>query len=722
MKFTCSIAMLSDWQVSTGSVHQGALDSVVFKDADGLPALPFTTIRGIWRDSAERLAYALNKPPKGDWHAVVDKLFGEDTRSKRFKLGPAPQHARLRINDGQLPKGLRDGILEEKLQSTLTFVKPGVAIDHGTGLAKHDHLRFEEVARGGVTLEAEGEVLLDDIDAKEAKVVTDLLWASFKLIKSIGGNRRRGSGLVVTKIGTDELLDTLKRLKDSEAPLLQSISKPKPEWQIRPSSNGQADYHASHLQVTLKQSAVIPRDVLGNVVTSLDHIPGTFLIAAVTAMMANPQQAMADVAAGEIIIEPAYIQIADQRARVVPALWHNQKDDTGGPQGKGKIFVKAGETITLNGENAVPGNILKPLPAGYRLSSEAGIAFAKPAISVAVRNTVDDEKQKPDDAGGVFVYEHLAAGQTFVARVLVSAQANTVWKNLQGTALLGRAKYTGYGLAELSVTPGETLKQIEMSGEGSVVCESPLLLDQHQTPAEAVAASLGLDEDDIDLKKSMLRYTRVDGWSGAWHLPKPSLFALRAGSVIAVKDLSKIQTLLLSGAGRRRGEGYGRLSLVDDTILCPSQNRWDPLESDGMKNGRTDTATAEDDPLLARLRRLKREAGIRLAVEQIASVSIKRETLLGWDKQMSPSQMGSLRSVMGNFDESRETTVRKLLLAWAKSEKKPWAVEACKTFLLEKDKLSAQLKNCAIEDAEDRRYALKALVHSAMKFQLRGVN
>ncbi len=66
LTITLTVKMTSDWAIGTGAGHQGAIDSVVARDRFGLPYIPASTLRGLWRDAAEQVADGLDEGNPAD--------------------------------------------------------------------------------------------------------------------------------------------------------------------------------------------------------------------------------------------------------------------------------------------------------------------------------------------------------------------------------------------------------------------------------------------------------------------------------------------------------------------------------------------------------------------------------------------------------------------------------------------------------------------------------
>ena len=740
--FKLYFKMLSDWQVSTGSVHQGRLDSVVRRDQDGLPHIPFTTIRGIWRDSAERLALAMDNGIAGSWSKLIQSLFGSDPT----KPGQSGQRgdSRLTCLDARLEQGIRNVLRHTSraaLRAGLTFVKPGVAIDHNTKLARDDHLRFDEVARRGLELECDAS--FNDTGIIDPITCTQFLKASFLMIQHIGGNRRRGAGHCETSFNGDvDLVATLKALKSASAPVVQGLA---PDLSLTINVNNSTassigSFNCHKLFIEILSPMVIPKAVQGNVVESHDYIPGTYLLSAVADMIGtNRADTLGQIARGDIVVEAAYPAFGDKRGKPAPFIWQQEKDQTGGPNDKGDIVI---ETRFETQKATTISSLRKGMSERFFVTNEKAIAFPATKLEVQTRNTIDDKTQRPEGEGGVFTYECLSPGQTLIAHVWVRGEVKVERSNT--VTRIGRAKNTGYGHAKLawSEKPKEVVQQkLSPAGPHRICLTSPLLLptDGAAELPKRIAFSLGLKTSTVDLKNSMIRFERIDGWSGAWSLPKPSLQALSAGSVITISldniDTEHLSSALQKGAGQRRGEGYGRFVLLAGDLITPPNIKWEEAPPPGGPVPTLKTTSK----LATQIQDFAIKDLVRKAMTKLASDPEKRKDLLGWTSKTSSSQCGALRSVMGAFENGqREAAVKAFLKNSAASDRpaRSWAGKASETFsspeqwlaqtemraltetlkpvlLLEKEKAESILK-----DEKYRRYAQLAFVHAAMKEHL----
>jgi CRISPR-associated protein Csx10 len=208
LKFTVILEMRSDWCVGSGAGRQGSIDRLIERDADELPCVPAKTLRGMWRDAAEQLAFGLDEGDEDrGWTKLLPHLFGSQPAIQEpggARGEPIP--GRLAVSDAQFGVAARVFLshpTSQPLRDVLTFIKPGVAIDPRSGQARADFLRFEEMSRKGIVLAAPCEIMLAG-DLVIDKALAALAFAALKLLDRLGGKRRRGSGLCVASVVVDQ--------------------------------------------------------------------------------------------------------------------------------------------------------------------------------------------------------------------------------------------------------------------------------------------------------------------------------------------------------------------------------------------------------------------------------------------------------------------------------------------------------------------------------------
>ena len=757
LDFTLWIEMLSDWHVGTGLGKHGAVDALVDRDEDELPLITAKTVRGLWRDGAETLAFGLDGGDRqGPWHQFVRTLFGSepsiegrtasasskrrmwelllgifapDRRAQQL-LRERPVPSRISVRNARLVEPLRSRLRgkqpeKRRLRDALTFVKPGVAIEARSGKARDKFLRFEEVTRADCMLEARGTVdLTGDGDARAA--VCAFLRGAAGLVERLGGKRRRGHGRCRIVLSFDaaasgyfplDLEAAWRDMRNEAAEALASISAPN-RLNRPPVYDGVSTFNeATHetewtvipLELTLEEPVLLPDAVLGNVVTTLDHIPGGQLLPYVTEKLGAGARPY--IACGDIRVLNAYPAIGGTRALPVPLCWEAPKDEV--PANDSGKFSVRNRLVSQNEKNQY-----KPLRKGYVALTGTGSWPFLPDVQKSVRthNSVEDLLQRPTElTGGVYSYEALAPGAVFRSEVWIrTSNGIDTTKLTCGAALLGRAKSGGYGSVTIKAGPPGNRSSLTNgnSSDLAVWLVSDAILRSSAlggaADLEALAAaieetvgkgvlvarnekgSLPFADNPSGLKQPAadLRHRRLESWQRSWGLPRPSLTTLQAGSVaIFTLNESKqgdlatiIETLEREGIGERRAEGFGQV-LINHELLSKPELELQKFELPGAQSlaesdteAGSSTSAANSTAALAnrdtrdpvrRFAEAVERAAWRKAIaekaEHVASDRDQRKNHLGWvgDKP-GMSQLGGLRVVMGRLAGKEDEDAVKL--------------------------------------------------------------
>jgi len=736
LTFSVSLKMLSDWAVSSGGGRQGSIDSVVERDADGLPYVPATTLRGIWRDAAEQVAFALDSGDDGtrrnDWMTLVDHLFGsQPSTDDRGKLGKPPIPSRLAIADLRLPADLRAALRDgppaddakkrpqpdrRALRDALCIIKPGVAIDARSGRAKADCLRFEEVARQGAMLNAGGTLLLSgDQDADKALVTLALISAS--LVERIGGNRRRGSGRCAMTVTLQHCPPPFPSDKNAAIKLLEAIETPKIPAPLAYSNHSPIYAEATDdefvvisLDVAIVTPTVVAKAVLGNVVECLDHIPGTLLLSGVARLLQGaiePAAIAPALANGDIRVLPAYPVVAGRRGLPAPLIMERLKDDVGGPDGEGRLRIRP---LQRDDEDNSQYKSCRGKFIAFETGPKPQIAFDTIKTVVRTHNTVQDDVQKPtEEVGGVFTYEAIAAGarlksEIWLRKRLIDDLPLQKLKGQSTTVSIGRAKKAGYGTVTLTAEVGPALPPTTVNGNSNkfaLYLASDLLLPvlpgKDTSPGAVLRDAIyGATGGAVTIDGGEIRTARTDGWIARWGLPRPSYITIRAGSTTYVSGTcsnDQRAKLQREGLGLRRSEGFGQI-LIDPDFVTSSL-------ADAVKFDHTSiTKAANADPgkigipaPLHEFARLVEDAALKDAIrfhaERAIASESQRKKHLGWsikredaDNTGKPnmSQLGAFRSVLGGLlDENDLKRASSFITAIEKTDRKAkWGDDAIK--------------------------------------------
>jgi len=623
-------AMLSDWHVGSGGGTPGYVDAHVRRDGDGLPYLPGSTVTGVLRDACQTVAEALDEGrPDGAWQRWHRFLFGDQPTAGAPTGGRRIQPARVGISPARLPAALRRHLrADPALAAAATFVKPGVAIDPDTGRAADGMLRFTEMARAGLPLEAA--VTLDlPPDPAGRLAVSALLVLGAAWCDRVGGDRRRGAGAVEFRFDTQEPARWAGWLADSGwtppppsglampaalAPA-QTGDQPSPTIDITRTGDGPnvaaAGPHVDasgtaaprwdrlDLTITTRLPLRVPAETTGNVVRGLDFLPGALLLPWLSDRWGAGLVRDA-VGSGGLVVRNAYPELSGQRCVPAPLT----------------LFAVRGATTVVNtavgGLPAVPARQVRdrwtlphpvpaPLPAAPAPSPALsaagrqayGVLLRAPELELISHNQVNRTTQRPDSSTGLFTVEAIPSGRTLRSTVLLSpttiAALHDAWgaqwaARLAGPARLGTRRRGEYGAVEVTATPaippdappapaaGDVLRVWAVA---DVVVRSASLRLSADPRDVVTALTAALDGGGLRLELAAppaTRGHRSDRWQSSWQLPRESVVGLAAGSVVTVRvaagsvDPTRLADLATAGLGERRAEGYGEL-LLDAELL-----------------------------------------------------------------------------------------------------------------------------------------------------------
>ncbi|MBF2072924.1 MAG: hypothetical protein IGS50_04065 [Synechococcales cyanobacterium C42_A2020_086] len=726
-EFTIRIEMTSDWHVGSGA-GRGEIDSEVQRDGDGLPYIPAKTLTGILRDGCEQVALALDGGnERGQWHRWVDFLFGDQPAIAQGAVEPEPRPAIVSIRSAHLDPKLRDALkARPKLKGAIAFIKPGVAIDEETGSAKPDFLRFDEVVRMGAVLTAQNCILnfsdTPNIRDDQKKAAYALLVAGAKMAERLGGKRRRGNGTCIITINADDPKtdEWIQWLKDNG----DSVENP-PEWKqeeltSKSDSNPATDtvWYTIPLTITTETPVVIPKRTVGNVVESLDSIPGRYFLRHLHRNLGKHLNVSAAIACGDLVITNATIAIDSEAGRPTPFCLFGEKLDGGLSKGK-KVYNRFQEPepdgIQLKGERS-----------GYvgKFDNAHLPIYTTVSLELFTHNTIQDEVQRPTtDVGGVYSYQAIPAGTNLIAelrlpeslKTQLDQQSSNWWNDLAGTLRIGQSKKDQYGSVKIATHKPDkfSLKQIDECQLLYVWFLSDVLLrDKRLNPttnpddfARELERQLGLDEGALvertsdDLLSCMMRSRRTESWQVRWGLPRPSMLGWQAGSCVVYEVKGEINPERLSaleakGIGDRRAEGYGQICF-NDPLLMSTLSHLKREATGSQPNVPQLQPIAQSDPSFEYARVIEKAAW-RAAIENkalaIAANEQQREAVLGIkisreqgqeSKSQPPmSQLGGLRSAMQRLTqrENPNSVTRWVdAINQVQNRKEKWPAESLQT-------------------------------------------
>ncbi|MCX7700244.1 MAG: RAMP superfamily CRISPR-associated protein [Gemmataceae bacterium] len=702
-RFRVRLTMESDWHVGSGMGRPGNIDRLIARDADDLPFVPAKTLRGIWRDACERLCRGLDDGQNGAWSRMVDWLFGSqpalgpnDPTERHSNPANVPLGSAVQIRSARIPSPLLENLAhaDRRLRQALTFVKPGVKIDRRSGSAQTDFLRFEEVARKGMILEADCRLTVRDARARE--LASALLVASAKLVERLGGKRRRGTGRCrLEVIGTDV---------SAAVAWLHGKTLP-PEWSsgevsespsdMLPAADSSDPWLCVPLVLHLQGPLAVSHRTTGNVVETLDFVPGSYLLPHVTQTLSGlGLDVRSAIQAGEICVLPAHPEVDGERGQPVPLAWF-------APKGVEKPLEGANRAQVVNRllhADTNAGTQLKQMRDGY-VSTQAERVYKTP-LTVRTHSSVEDEPQRPTETtGGVYSYEAIAPSdhgmpvilrsELRIRKSLAERLGRNWWDRLNGEVALGRSKKDDYGYVRLDAAEPVVFTSNAAPRNDPMLfvwLVSDTLVRNSRLRPEPTAACLGEELSrrlgvTLKLRESsnggldeLVRIRRLETWHVGWGLPRPSLIALQAGSCMVFElvsgtlDSAKLAQLEARGVGERTAEGYGQVRSNHPLLVENlSVHKGNAGTSQGRATSVGTVMIAPSDPSFSFARRIETECWrqeIRRACLSLAADARKRNELLGWDSKRDNPPMSQLGGLRGQLMLMQTADQRQRVLDW----------------------------------------------------------
>jgi CRISPR-associated protein Csx10 len=585
--FTLVFEMLSDWHIGLGAGRHGAVDSTIRRDWEGFPYIPGKTCVGILRDACEVVAEALGS----DWPKVVDVLFGSQPAlsQDRGELN-SPIPAALQVSSARYPERIRR-VLKGKpaLLGALTFLKPGVQINRDTGTAEEDFLRYEEMARRGDKLYAQAHLDLSSYPEDVQNKAFALLLAGCRFAERLGGKRRRGTGKCSVSVDGASLSEWKEHLK-GECSVSYVTNRPQ---SLSCSGSGSPKQESYALHIKVETPVVIMSRVVGNVVETLDFIPGAFLLPIVGRRIGQDTLARA-IAANQVRVTHAYPVVRGTRGLPVPFCFFQEKMNP--------------EKIHNRLWSKEPAPQIKACRDSYITAEDGKVFFSKPKRMLVTHNVVDDSLQRPQEEG-VYSLQSIEPGAEFTAYLMLDGCPTDGLEGDWGQWRIGTAKHSEYGLVTIRAKKIDDVLSAEQQlvnpvgrganasdgepdasgggqcagcGEGTdellvvwllsdaLLRDSKLrLMPSVNTLKNELESKLGVAlelRQEAGLENSISRQRRIESWQTQWGLPRHTLLGLQAGTVAVFKvkdgtlNSDKLRELERAGIGERTAEGYGRIA------------------------------------------------------------------------------------------------------------------------------------------------------------------
>ena len=623
--FTVKVDFESDWAFGVGHGRHGGVDNLVERDSDGLPFVRGKTMAALLREEAEIVAIGMDGPTGDDWQRWVEYVFGTHPQQRLRSENRVPRPAAL--SPRRLTLVGRDAILGHDMKSTglsraeliesLFVIRPGVARDPLTGVARDDFLRFEEFATAGLAVTSQWAISLPKTD--DAWPAVFLLKAAARLLTHVGRKRRRGAGRARLQLQSDQLpplteltnrIDALAGRVPPAPVLWDELVNREGTGLLNSSERERRDLaHALNLELTVMSPVIVDSGLRGNVVLTEDFIPGTLLLPLVASALGSAATDL--IARDELVVTDATLAVDEGRALPWPANLQRSKDESG----DGNYLV------TTRRQTVDPRR--KPRAQGYVSQHATGVAVAEVPTVRITHNQVEAEKGRPSEAsGGPFVYTAIAAGTVLRAEVWLPREldADEFARGLAGRHRVGVSKKDDYGDVQIvSTLAGAATARAEGIPEGAefaiwltadaILVDDFGVFDPTPTGLERALRKAGLAVElvahataggEAVRAVALTAVRRRESWQRRWGLPRPSLVGLRAGSVVMLRaeaelDPETLRIVESSGIGQRRVEGFGRL------IIDAPYSRQDSVAVHTVIAGGRPDAVSSGDPVDANL-------------------------------------------------------------------------------------------------------------------------
>ncbi|MBQ9275943.1 MAG: hypothetical protein IJ228_14160 [Succinivibrio sp.] len=202
MRKNIVIEFESDWQVSSGRGDGHLADSVLVRDAAGIPYLPGRAVKGALREGATRLC---SLQGRNDLVIAKEEIFGSDSN----EIGQN-NSGLIRVSAGRLPQDLLkafmavdDRAARAEAVSYLTLNRSQTKLDERRQAVDRS-LRSIECGIAGVSFECEVEIYC--ADPSREKWLEEYLRCVCAAVKSMGGDRARGLGACQVRVkGQDKV-------------------------------------------------------------------------------------------------------------------------------------------------------------------------------------------------------------------------------------------------------------------------------------------------------------------------------------------------------------------------------------------------------------------------------------------------------------------------------------------------------------------------------------
>lgn len=588
------ITLKSDLCAATGDSEQ-AVTNMKTALEHGLPIIPAKRLKGCLLNEGKEIVsngFAAQ--------SELADLFGRPGASHPARLHIGDAHI-YRIPGFLLGKERADGDVvlenyekelrelirhpelgEDLAERLLTRLRTRTAIDKELKTAQKTTLRTMQVVPRGIVFRSLLE-LSDDQDQAEPQL---LKWC-VKALRHVGLGITRGYGEVSCTL-TEYVPHEQEAAKDSEIP---------------PAFPGE---NAMEYEIEL-QNPVLFSGSRGLYEDCCDYIPGSAIMGALAAMYIADHGLGADAHRDEVFSRiflrdgvcfgngflKAVAGGQDRTFYPAPAFLALEK------RGEGRLINR----LDTDGENERRKEITGQVAFDWRdgtvyladVDKEVRLHHERPKDR-GIGHAVNDRLQAGAvDMGQFFSYMCISGGQRFSGVIRGNAgdlrELAACLEKRDWNLMLGRSRTAEYGSARIRLFPARGGQQEAISDRWVLWLLSPMVFAGEGCPGEApeqehlerqIRKRLGCS---VEIRDTILKYTRIGGYNGKWNLPLPQYTALAPGSVICIKTGEKLCASQLEAEfwGDMAGRGCGQVKALPWEEIPESMKNYHKIAVDSRE-------------------------------------------------------------------------------------------------------------------------------------------
>lgn len=564
-----SVEFASDWLASAGGTGGGDVDDLVQRGSDGLPLAPMSSIKGILRESAQRLEDA-DAP---DWpRGSVSALFGD--RRPPGSLAPSREGCLVFSGDARLSEADRRGFAGHAAETGMLFVRrASTAIDETNGTAKARSLRAVDAA---VPMTLFGRIRVRE-GASPPEKWPERLDEAAAWSLALGKGKADGFGRAIIRV------DPVTAATSGKAPDTHRADAA-PRLIVLLEQTERAVFSAASATEGAHQTRIM--------------VPGSALLGWAARNYSEFDDPYSVFHSGDVRFgDGRPVTARGELLWPTPQVILEPKHSRGGVNGiqldATRAFVRRAPALA----NTEPLDRIKP-----KLVSGSG-QVADANLNLALRTAMEEGRPA---AGQLFGYTSLAATPDRTRRFVAVIERDTVvgaddWKRLRQAfdgreLLLGRAVAAGQGgvfktclLGDQDILP---VSPAPHDGRMVVWALSDLaILDEHGEPSLApTPMQLGLGKGVLLASESAIAARRYAPWRGHLGSRDVEHAVIEAGSVL-VFDVTTPAGGWTSPVGLYRELGLGRI-----WINPPLLDNLRTLEGEAVRQPETAPTTVEMPP------------------------------------------------------------------------------------------------------------------------------